>query len=358
MKKIYLFILLLFSSISVFSQKQKEAEALVKDGVKMYDKGDYAGALSKYEQALKLDENNFLAMAEKAMTLCATQKFTESIELCKIIFKIHADHELLNNVYLTWGKAESGLNNHDAAIRVYNEGIAKYPKYSILYFNKGVVLTTLKNYPDALLELEKSAMLNPTHIATHNAIGRIQYGRNKIVSIMALLRFLALDPLSERAKSNLEIIKELMASSNVEKNGKKGVTIKFDAGMFSDTTADGSNKPNNFSSVEMILTLQDVLITIDKKNKKKTEVKLIEEKLTTLCESLSQNQEKNSGFYWEYYAPYFISMYSSKQIETFSYIVFASTGEKYVKKWIDNNSEKIKEFYKWSEKIEWYSNLN
>lgn len=353
MKKILLVFGVLLISVAAFSQKKKEAEQLVDDGVKLYDKGDYATALLKYDQALELDKDNFLAMAEKALTLNALSKFEESAKICEKIVDLHSNEDGLATVYVTWGNSMDGLREADKAIEVYDKGIELFPNYYALYFNKGITYAGLKDYEEALGLLNKSTMLNPNHSSSHNATARLLYGNNRIASLLAFLRYLALDPTSVRAKSNLEIVREML-QQNVEKTGKKSISITVDGKMLADTTEDGTPNPNNFSSVDLVLTLQCAL-DLDKSNKKKTEVELFIGKLKSVCESLKEGQEKNSGFYWNYYAPYFIEMHEKEMIETFAYIVYFSSSEKYVSKWIEEHKENIKSFYKWSETFPWYT---
>ena len=57
---------LLICSIS-FAQNKADAEKLVDEGVAYHDKGDYDGAISRYDKALELDKDNLLAMTEKGI---------------------------------------------------------------------------------------------------------------------------------------------------------------------------------------------------------------------------------------------------------------------------------------------------
>ena len=96
------------------------------------------------------------------------------------------------------------------------------------------------------------------------------------------------------------------------------------------------------------------LFLFDKESKKKSEVEKFHATLDMMCTTMKDGQEKNSGFYWDYYVPYFVEMYEEDLTLPFSYIVFASSGEKYVKKWLDKYSGMVREFFKWSDKYEWY----
>ena len=63
MKKFYL-LFLCFSTLG-FAQNKAEAEKKIREGVTLYDEGKYDEALSRYNEALNLDKNNFFALAEK-----------------------------------------------------------------------------------------------------------------------------------------------------------------------------------------------------------------------------------------------------------------------------------------------------
>ena len=65
MKNYFLLLALLFSGI-LPAQNKFEADKIVNEGIPYHDKGDYEGAIKKYDEALKLDSDNLLALAEKA----------------------------------------------------------------------------------------------------------------------------------------------------------------------------------------------------------------------------------------------------------------------------------------------------
>ena len=91
----------------------------------------------------------------------------------------------------------------------------------------------------------------------------------------------------------------------------------------------------------------------NKKFKDKNDVERFMFQYESLCKSLRETQKDNYGFYWEYYVPYFIELYEEGYLETFSYLVFASSGEKYVHNWLNDNSKKVDEFYEWSSNYDW-----
>lgn len=352
MKTLLIFTSLFFSVYYSSAQNKAEAEKIVEEGIAYHDKGDFEGALSRYEKALTLDKDNLSALAEKAMTLLSMQKYEESVAVCKTAFEKHPGEPSLKFLYVTCGNAYDGLKKTDKSLEIYDEGIKQFPDYYHLYFNKGVALSSVKRYDEALTSLQKAATCNPKHASTHNAIARLEdYNKKRIPALMAYARFLILEPESKRSKDNLDNL-QLIMKGNVEKTGKNSITINISSDMLGDTTKNATPKENNFTSTDLILAMTAAL-DYDKKNKKKSEVENFIRKFETICATLKETKSNNFGFYWTFYAPYFAEMKDKNFVETFGYIVFASSGDEAVKKWLKSHGKEIDAFYEWSKNYNW-----
>jgi Tfp pilus assembly protein PilF len=352
MKKTILILVLPFLSLFSFSQNQTEAEKLVDEGVAYQDKGDFDGAIARFDKALLLDKDNLKALAEKAYTLCDAQRYDEAVTVCKLAIEKHPGEKYLAVVYVTYGNSLDGLKKTDASIDIYNEGIKQFPDYYQLYFNKGITQSSVKKYDDAILSFQKAVAINPKHASSHNAMARLLEIKNKrIPAIMAYCRFLILEPQSKRAKDNLESLQRMM-KGNVEKTGKKSITININPDMMGDTTADGKPKENNFGITDMILSM-DAALDFDKKNAKKPEVEQFIRKFETVCSSLQESRKDNYGFFWDYYVPYFTEMKDNDLVEPFAYIAFATSDDPDVAKWLKKNQDSIDKFYTWSKNFNW-----
>lgn len=353
MKKTALLLLLLFIN-TVFSQNKTEAEKLVDEGVAYNDKGDFDGAVKKYNEALELDKDNLLALAEKAYTSNALHKYDESIALCKKAIEKHPKNYSLKNVYVTYGNALDELNKKNEAFAIYDEGLKIFPDYYQLHYNKAITYSSVKKYDEALQSFQQAALANPRHASSNNAIARMEkINGRKIPAILAFCRFLITEPQSERAKENLNSLKEIMAA-NVKKTGENSITITIDSDKLPDTKK-GKVKENDFSATEMISTM-DIALDYDEKNINKTEVEKFMRKMETICSSLNEMKKKNYGFYWDVYAPYFIEIKKNKLIEPLAYIVYASSDTADVNEWLDKNQKELDRFYEWSKNYKWKSN--
>ncbi len=354
MKKTLIILLFQFISIITFGQNQAGAEKLVNDGIAYHDKGDYIGAISKYNKALELDKDNLMALSEKALTLLVQNKFDESIKLCEKAIEAHPGDIGLKTLYITYGNAYDGLKKADRSIEVYDQALKQFPDFYQYYFNKGITLSGIEKFDEAMLCFQSSVKSNPRHASSHNAIGVISNMNHKrIPAILAYCRFLGLESEGKRAEANLAILKNLMNGS-VEKTGKNAVTIKVSPEMLGDTVKGEKHKENSFATADLLLAMSSALDF--EKELKQTEVQQFNRKFGGVCSSLKESAKDNSGFFWEYYAPYFIEMKDKNLIETFSYIVFSSSATADVKKWLKSNKTQVDKFFEWSKSFEWKSN--
>ena len=347
--KIITFILLLMISNS-FGQNKTEAEKYVQEGIPYHDKGDYAGAIDKYDKALAIDNDNLLALSEKALSLNSSDKYDEAIAVAKQGIKTHPGEDV-KNLYVSWANSLDQLKKTDEALRVYDEGLTFFPNYYQLYFNKGITFSSIKKYEEAIACFQKALLINPKHAGSLNAIGVLEMEDNRIPSILAFARFLVVEPQTDRSKANFGYIQKLMMKG-VTETGKKSVNINIDPSVVSDSTSTVIKKANNFASTDLILSMSAAL-DFDKKYKNKTDVEKFLRKFETICSSLKETREGNYGFYWENLAPYFIEMKDKNFLETFAYIVFVDSKSEDVSKWYKKNQSALDKFYDWSKNYNW-----
>lgn len=351
MKNIILLILLQFS-INGFNQNKERADEIVSEGIYLHDKGNYTGAIAKYDEALKVDANNFLALSEKAFTYYTIGRYQDAVDLCSKAIELHSEEEDLTMTYINWGNSLDALKKPESAIEVYEEGIARYPESYLLCFNIGITYIGLEDFPSALEYFHKSAALNPEHASSHNAICRLLYGENNIPSLLSLLRYFAIEPAGTRAEVNLELLNNILFG-NVQKTGKNTISISMGGDLFKDSTEASVIEPNDFSSLELAFTL-GVAMSLSLEGKKVNDADRLNSILKSLCSMLEKEKPKNAGFYWDYYAPYFIEMNKEGHTLAFSYIVYTASGEKAIKKWQEKNLSLVLKFYKWNDKYVWY----
>ncbi len=327
---------------AVLAQNPESAKRFIGEGIVLHDKGDYKGAVTKYDLALKADTFNLTALAERAMTYNAMGEYDKAIKDCKLAIKKHPGKKDLENVYVIYGNTYDLMKKPNMALEIYGEGIVAFPKAYMLYFNKGITFNGLEKNDSAMEYFKMSSILNPNHAGSQNALGRLYYvyEKNKIAGLLSLLRFLVIEPKGSRAVGNVEIVNSIL-NSGAQKTGKNTYTISIDE-LSLDTTA----KEDDFSSESLILTFAAALDG-DKQFKKQNSAQKLQRKLDGILSSVSESKKVKEGFCFDYYIPYFQAMKKKGYLETFSYIAMASAGDKKVNKWIKTHSQEIVDFYKW-----------
>ena len=166
---------------------------------------------------------------------------------------------------------------------------------------------------------------------------------------MAYCRLITLEPKSERSRKALANINSMM-SENVKKTDDKNISVNLSNDML-----DVSNKnkiPNNFSSAELNLTMASAL-DYDSASKNLKAVENFKRKIDIVYETLKETRTNNTGFFWDYYAPYFIEMKDKDLTIVFSYIAFSSSGDTGVTEWMAQHKSETEAFFKWSEGFNW-----
>lgn len=350
-----LFLTLLLSNSFVFCQQKEKAEKLIEKGIAYHDKGKYDSAIILYNEALQLDRNNLAALSEKAFSFLAMKKYDESISICRKAIKVHPGEEMLKTLYVYYGTALDGLKKRRKAVKKYDEGIKQFPDFYLLPFNKGITLTKEEKYDEAISCFQRSVLLNPQHASSDLLLARVLYAEGKkIPALLAYGRFFALEPESKRAKENLPYLIRTM-KGDVEKTNSGNVNIQLNMAGLNKISGKKKVKENDFSAVNMILSLSAAL-DYDEKNKDKTQTEQFIRKFKDVCSFLKESGNGNYGFYWEYYVPYFVEMKDRNLITTFAYIAFASADDPEVSKWLQSHKKEIRDFYNWSKGFNWKTN--
>ena len=351
MKKLLALILLSMLCSVVFAQQKADAEVLVKAGIDFHKIGNYEEAIIKYDEALKLDSNNLFALSEKSITLFTLKKYSDCIDNCLQAIKYHPKEDDLKDIFVICGNAYDESGKTKKAIEIFDEGIAMFPDFFLLYFNKGVSLTSIKKYDEAVLCFQKSMIYNPSHSSSHNAIARVLDMKGEIIpALLAYLRFLALEHQGSRAVTNIANMQRLVKST-LKQNEENAISLNIN---MADDTSQSGKKENDFSSIVTLLSEYNNHQS-DKINKKKSEAERLSSMLDLVCDAFIEHQKSNDGFYWNYYVPSFIEMKENGFTLTFSYIALSGTNSKVVAKWIKKNKKATDAFYQWNSEFKWES---
>ena len=341
MRRIVVLFVSLFIVTTAFSQD--EAKTLIQEGIELHDKGDFEGAIAKYDAALKIEPFNGKALYEKSYSLMEIKKYVEAAEILKTILKESKEPEYRKLSYVNYGTVLDYMGDKSKSIEVYNKGMKEYPDFYLLPFNKGITQSGMNDEAGAIESFKRSVTLNPMHASSHNALGRANFETKRIPAILSLFTFLIIEQTGKRAEQNLSYFNQLL-TRGVSKGENGNVTISISMDMLDDSK---KSKEDDFSGAELVLSLMGSSNELADTLGAKTEADRLDIKMQMFINAISEVKKKEKGFFKNFYVPMFREMKEKGYVKTACYIVLSSTNDKATLLWIDENSDAVNEFYDW-----------
>lgn len=344
MPKLIFLIAFLCSSIALVARQ--DVKQLIEEGVALHDKQDFEGAIKKYDEALAIDKNNYLAQYEKSLTLMYVKRYDECIALCKWLLEKDPKNELTPSVYVTYGSVTDDKGDAKGAVKVFDKGIKQFPNNYLLYYNKGLTLNSMGETEAALETLQKGVQCKPLHASAHNAMAAIALQQNKIKALLPTIVFLAIEPEGSRAAANLKRMDAIL-NSNVQKKDDKNVVISL-----SPAVLDSKDKMNEaYRSVELMMSLASAM-DYDEKHKDETPSARLNRKLDLVIASLGR-ADKEKDFFVAFYGPFLSEMKSKGLLETYCHLAYASATDETNHQWLKEHTPDVDMFYQWLRIYQW-----
>ena len=317
-------------------------------GIALSQKGNHDGAKKVFLEIISKTPSDLEAKLELSRELMYLGEWTECFRYCKELIAQKKDTSIQRKTYVTYGTALDASGDKKGAVRAYKKGIVEYPGYYLLPFNLGVTYYVMGKKEDATEQFMRSARLNPSHASSAFFLALVMEERkNRIASVLALMRFLILEQKGSRSIIALGGLLQKL-EGNVSRSGENQVNITVEPGQLDKKGED------NFASVDLFLSLT-VATQMGNDGEKRSGADRLIAEINTLCSSLETNRSGQKGFFWQNYAPFFIELMKSGHAETISYIFlsYASDPANDVIQWVSDNKEKIESFFVWESNYRW-----
>lgn len=353
MKKTLL--LLLSLGLTAAAAAQTPARDLINEGVRLYDSGKYDEAIAKYQQVLATEPGNTTALSELALTYNELNRNAEAVAICQKLVK--ADPRVGETVYVTCGNSLDALQKPREAGRIYEQGLKYFPDSYSLHYNEGVAQVLNNQVPAGIGHFQQAIALNPNHASSHMSLGVVQTAtQHRIPGLLALGRFLVLEPRSARAAQRLPLLDKAM-SLGVARTGENAVSINISSAALQGANGKDSG-PDNFGPAEMLLSISSAALLDKSLNKDVpppvTPIERFNQQFDSLCKGLGELATDQKGFTWNYYVPYFVEMQKKGFVPAFSYLSHASqTGVPEVQQWLTAHPKEVAAFQEWSKNCLW-----
>jgi len=170
------------------------------------ERSDYAKALADYDEAIKLNPNNYdifisrgLIYEAKGEKDRAIADYTEAIRL----------NPKFASVYFTRANAYEDKGEHDLAYADYSEAIKLYSKHTTAYYNRGLISEKKGDHEHAIADFTQAIKIQAGFTAAYVARGNVYRAMGENERAMAdYKRALAINPNLQAAKDGLKAVGE------------------------------------------------------------------------------------------------------------------------------------------------------
>lgn len=316
----------------LLAAQQDEIKKILTDGIALFEDGKYEAAIAEYEKVFKIEKDNTAALFEIGYAYYALKDYEKAIKYTDKVIK--QDKDNLLEAYNLKGNTLDDIGKSDKAIKVYEEGIKKFPDQYLLHFNLGISHYRLQEYKDAETALQSAINININHNSSHFYLGKLKADMNeRVPSILALYFFLLLEPSGERAGIAYDLLQKQLILG-VEKKDDGNATINISLQQLE----------SEYSSVEMILGLLETTA-----NQLPAELQtpdgLFAYKTDIIFGSLTENKKDKTGFYWDLYVHFFTKIKEANQTTAFCNYISQSRSET-AAKWVEDNATAVDALFK------------
>ncbi|MGZ3836478.1 MAG: tetratricopeptide repeat protein [Mucilaginibacter sp.] len=328
-------IILLFVAASAGASAQDNGVTdIIKEGVQLNDQGNYAGAIDKFNQALKVEPENAQANYEMAFSLFLSGKGNDGISYIEKTLKASTSLSLTAASYDLLGSIYDQGHQPEKAIAAYKNGISVNPKYQRLHYNLGITYFKNKQYAEAEGSAIEAIKLDPKHAGSQRMYALVTFHQNKrVCALMGFCNFLLLEPNGPRSAEAFGNIQHIL-QGGILKDNNGGNTILL---------SPKGNKENE------TLNLAISMSVLSGQSKKLTGMDLLEYELKNIFSITSELSKKkiDRGFFDKFYADYFYQLTQSTNMPAFTRLISLSANPDANNKWMGENDKLVKELDSW-----------
>jgi tetratricopeptide (TPR) repeat protein len=180
-------------------------EVRLKEGVALHDSSRYGDAVAVYEAILQESPDAAQALLESCLSRLAMKNYQGALAdaLRGAQFTspwLGRFHAMAGESYGLMGRPEEAVPQFEAAVRVE-------PDNFTAHYALGITFASLERMADAREALKASVALAPDQPDPNYALGRVfTAGGYRVPAVLALFRFLILEPETDRSKEALRMV--------------------------------------------------------------------------------------------------------------------------------------------------------
>jgi|TARA_B110000037_G_scaffold161297_1_gene182190 antitoxin component YwqK of YwqJK toxin-antitoxin module len=337
MKKILIAILLVakigFSQEKIPFIDYTEIEKLATESS---NEGSYEKTLKLLNKISKNDSTYFAVLSSKSYYLFQLKKYNDVIKVANEGINISHNGSKVY-FYINKGVALTNLKKYDEAIETYNLGIKTYPKNYLLWFNKGFLFETQGKLNEAISAYKKCITLNPLFRKPHLQMGNIFYKQERTTqALMCFNIYMLLEPDGSGAFTTLKSLNNIATAKN---SNKRNLDLEL-------LDADDS-----YEDIDLVL---DSKMAVGKNYKIENKINIALTKQNHAMIEQLKSFDGNGGFWNTKYVALHKWIGENNYFDDFTHTLSYSIENPIFKKIIQSNTKKITAFLE-AFKIKWSS---
>ncbi len=306
--------------------QQTPSKNIIDNGIKYYDDGNYSDAIETFSLVNENDSNYNWAVAEKAMTYLAMEKYDSTIIIANYGLSLPGNNHM--HLMRTLGTAYDDMGNSEKAIEVYSQALKTYPYAYLLHYNLGITYLKNEDYEKAQRCFQEALRCNPFHASSHMQLGKMAARQKQFTrAMLSLETFLALEPASNRSNSILVYIENL-SNNYIDTTGVDFIDTVDDNSFFEEV--------DHYFRAKVVLSDRYPLpVEFNASLVKQSKMLFDVLPLDTIIDD----------FWVQQYFPFYKKIKEGGHLESFLYTILRSTGNDNVQKYISKKEKELKEFY-------------
>lgn len=310
-----------------YSYAQPSSEKLIRQGVALHDKGRYKEAITRYEEALKVNPTSMSAIYEMSLSYLQLKDNEKAIKYSTKVITANFQ-PLLMDAYIVKSTAFANQGKVTDAIKLLNEALDRCGDEYLLHFNLGLSYFNSKDNKMAVQHLRKAIEIDATHSSAFllYAYALSDLGR-WVQSFYSFHFFLLLEPNTERSKDAFgemfDIINSKMDDTPEKLSPEEGVDRRMIYDLIKKKKTGATDDISNYN--------------------------FFVEASKAIFFTLGQMQnDSQSGLLWYFFVPTYDEILGSGHFDTYCRYISVSYFPESLA-WWDKNKTHVDNFIEWFE---------
>jgi tetratricopeptide (TPR) repeat protein len=204
------------------AQPAADREALLRQGIELHDAGSYKSAIETYQKILDSNPRDATALYEIGNSYLSLGDF----KTCETFARRSLDIQPTAYGYSLAASCQEETGDVPGALATFAKSIELYPGDVMLNFNYAVTLARQNRGAEAKQHLRTAIKAEPRYSSPYLTYAGVLSGeQNEVAALYMWLRFLMLEPGSQRSREVAHYVTDTLTPPPVANSNGKQITI-------------------------------------------------------------------------------------------------------------------------------------